>query len=686
MMIDRKRLVQAYSPRLGEIAYDSPLTVGNGGFAYTVDVTGMQSLGIAYARHHHPLCTMSNWGWHVTPTETGTDYSLDDLVHTTYQHQGRTITLPVQQVPGNEAVYAWLRENPHRFNLAQIGLVLDGQALAVAELTQIDQTLDMYHGVITSRFKLRGEAVTVVTLCHADSDTLAFEVDSQLTGLGIQVAFPYGASNIAGADWDKPERHTSHGGLTQAQVYTIQRAMDNITYQARIVTVTPVEANEHSYHLPLQQGLNVVSVVFEQTGEVLADKLVPVPLEAFWEQTGLISFAGSTDARAFELERRIMLSLYLSKIQGTGNLPPQETGLTCNSWHGKHHLEMHLWHSAYLPLYNHPQLLLNSLSWYKQILPQAQHNARKNGYKGARWPKQVGPEGIDSPSLISPLLVWQQPHILHMLDLIGVSHPELVPMMGHDYALVIQETADFICDYLTYNLATGRYDITAPVIPAQEVFDPLTVYNPTFELAYLKTGLAIAARFASVCDKIKGGDRWLAVKEKIAALPQVHGHYLSHANAPDTFERYQRDHPAMLMAYGLLDVYASDHSSGPSGTDHEQIMRQTLDKVIEVWDYETMWGWDFAVMAMTAKRLGNLSQALDLLLMNTPKNTYVVSGNNNQNGTPEHPIRTDLPLYLPGNGSLLLAVAHLFSEYNNRGIQSPLPGWQIQVEHIASPL
>ena len=44
-----------------------------------------------------------------------------------------------------------------------------------------------------------------------------------------------------------------------------------------------------------------------------------------------------------------------------------------------------------------------------------------------------------------------------------------------------------------------------------------------------------------------------------------------------------------------------------------------------------------------------------MLLYKTSKNTYAVNGNNVQ-GT-----RKDLPLYLPGNGSLLLAMSAMKS-------------------------
>jgi hypothetical protein len=80
-------------------------------------------------------------------------------------------------------------------------------------------------------------------------------------------------------------------------------------------------------------------------------------------------------------------------------------------------------------------------------------------------------------------------------------------------------------------------------------------------------------------------------------------------------------------------------------------MAATLDRVLSSWDFESMWGWDFPVMAMTAARLGQPEKAIDILLMDAPKNTYLPNGHNKQGD------RSDLPLYLPGNGALLIAVA-----------------------------
>ena len=52
----------------------------------------------------------------------------------------------------------------------------------------------------------------------------------------------------------------------------------------------------------------------------------------FWSKGGAIELSRSKDPRGLELERRVVLSQYLTGIQCCGSMPPQETGLTVNSW------------------------------------------------------------------------------------------------------------------------------------------------------------------------------------------------------------------------------------------------------------------------------------------------------------------------------------------------------------------
>jgi hypothetical protein len=53
------------------------LTIGNGGFAYTVDFTGLQTFPDLY-KNGIPLGTQSDWGWHSFPNEN--NYHIEETL------------------------------------------------------------------------------------------------------------------------------------------------------------------------------------------------------------------------------------------------------------------------------------------------------------------------------------------------------------------------------------------------------------------------------------------------------------------------------------------------------------------------------------------------------------------------------------------------------------------------------
>ena len=62
---------------------------------------------------------------------------------------------PVKTSPAGD----WLRKNPHNHPLGQLGLEWlkdDGSAFVPEDIQNPEQTLDLWRGVITSRFKLAG--------------------------------------------------------------------------------------------------------------------------------------------------------------------------------------------------------------------------------------------------------------------------------------------------------------------------------------------------------------------------------------------------------------------------------------------------------------------------------------------------------------------------------------------------
>lgn len=697
MAIDRYALVSRHNPVLEAVDVDSPLTVGNGELAFTADVTGLQTLYEEYL-DTCPLCTMSQWGWHTKPVSGERyDYTLKDLVMTEFDYNGRKVVYPKNPKPGNEEVYEWLRKNPHRLDLARIGFEYEDKEIRADRLTGIHQELDLYSGILKSSFLLDGKGCQVETACDNGEDgahdTVGIRVRSSMLGegtLSVVLAFPYGSPAKSAADFDSPSLHSTETVEQDEHSVLLKRTLDRDVYYVRLVFGQGVKVlmpdtdsgsyKAHRIVLKAEGEVLELAVSFmkgdmdaEAGGAARPDvpRINAVQVfensrcywKGFWEKGAILKLHDSPDPRAEELERRIILSMYLLAVNSCGSAPPQETGLTCNSWYGKMHLEMYFWHCAWAPLWGHTELLERSLPWYLAHMEEARENAARNGYRGCRWPKMVALDGIDSPSKVAPMLLWQQPHIIFML--------ELCFRENHDdgfrrrYWPLVKETADFMADIAVYNQEKGCYELVAPVIPVQECHRPEETLNPAFEVSYWRYTLGTAVRWARElgmeCDP-----RWEEVGERMAVLTEEDGCYLAHEKCHTTFTVQNHDHPSMLMSYGVL---ADERLSG-------ETMKNTLQKVLECWSYPSLWGWDFAVMAMTAVRLGEPGQAVDILLKDTPKNQYVKSGNNNQI------IRKDLPLYLPGNGSLLLAIPMMAEGYEGCGRKAPgFPeDWVVEAE------
>jgi protein-glucosylgalactosylhydroxylysine glucosidase len=685
MNIDRQVLVSAHDPEISSINFSAPLTVGNGSFAFSVDPTGLQTLYKEYSENSVPLCTMSQWGWHTMPDKEGRFYTSRDVEMTGYRWNGRTVHYPVEKKAGNESVYDWLRQNPHRMDLAAVGLKLDGHDITAGDISGISQRLWLYQGYIDSSFLLAGSPCRVRTAVDSDTDSILLAIDSPLAKarrLSLSVDFPYGSPDTSGADWRIGCTHSIQERYREQNLILLQHTLDNTVcffsassdkaavYTVRGCSLSIVPESEQIY-------LKMTFAQTEQQAVPEAENPCPEMFDHvslwwkdFWKKGGIISFSGSSAPEAPELERRIILSQYLQAVHCSGNIPPAETGLFCNSWYGKFHLEMHFWHSASLAFWNRSRLLERSFPWYLKHLPEACRNAAENGYKGARWPKMVAPDAVNSPSNIAVLLVWQQPHILYMLE--AAYRSGHTADFLHTYWDVVRETADFMADFAVYNTVKQCYELLSPLIPVQESYDPHTVLNPSFEVSYWKLGLQIAVLWAQRLGK-KVPPLWQKVSDNMAPLPSDSYFYLAHENCPETFGSYAVDHPSMLSGFS----YFADPRVDPGK------MKRTLEKVLDCWDFTTLWGWDFAAMAMTAVRLGMPDTAVKLLLCNSPKNTYEVNGNNYQR------TRTDLPAYYPGNGSLLLAVAMMAAGY--AGCTAQLPGfpkngtWKVTFENI-SPL
>jgi len=197
--IDREALVRRHNPVLRQLDPLSPLSLGNGEFAFTGDITGLQTFPQSY-ENAMPLCTMSQWGWHrMSPPA---DLDGKTLRLTQYDTYGRLVGYQTSS-EGQADLYNWLRENPHRLHLGQIGLRLtNGENIRETELSNVHQELDLWIGRLTSTFKLNGKKVTVTSAVHPDRDLLAVRIDSILVAEGklqVRLAFPLTRNPV----WDR---------------------------------------------------------------------------------------------------------------------------------------------------------------------------------------------------------------------------------------------------------------------------------------------------------------------------------------------------------------------------------------------------------------------------------------------------------------------------------------------------
>lgn len=649
-MIDRQALVSRHNIVMQKADALSPLSLGNGRFVFSADITGLQSLAEFYDSGM-PLNTMAEWGWHLHPNveKAAFENSLVDV--DTY---GRSVSYPLKVTSMSED---WLRANPHQSNLAQIGFVLERNSpnrIKVEDVKEIAQELDLWHGVLESTFSLSGDRVEVETLCHPELDVVAVRVRSSLMAngkLGIAVRFPYpsGTWGRSPSSWEHDEKHVTLLRKEEAGVFVLERKVDDLGYTCKVSCDEPIicqQDGEHSFSLwadgPACETFSFTFSFSEFAGDAIDFETVVQETRLhwpkFWNQGAAIDLSKSKDSRWTELERRIVLSQYLTAIQSCGTLPPAETGLTCTSWFGKFHLEMHWWHVVHFALWGRLDHLESSLSYYNRILFRAQETARRQGYAGARWPKMVGPEGQESPSGVGPMLIWQQPHPIYYAELCYRQHKDQETL--ELYQEIVFETADFMVSYAHWNEDKQQYDLGPPLIPAQENHKYGVTVNPVYELEYWHWALRVAQEWR-IRLGLSPNPEWEKVINLLAPLPTKDGLYLATENKQDSWEDSDlwRDHPSFLAALGVL----------PGALVDRDIMSATLLKTREVWDWERAWGWDFPVVAMCAARLGLQEMAIDFLLLDVTKNRYLPNGHNYQ--------AERLPLYLPGNGGLLTTVA-----------------------------
>ena len=723
-VIDREALVSRHNVRVAAIDSASPLTVGNGEFGFTADVTGLQTLNATYASFP-PLQTMSHWGWHKIPAALARvnppSYHYEHVVVGDHAADYATNCT-------NTPEYNYLRENPHRINLARVflrRLSVSGEKkpkpIVADDVTAINQTLHLWNGSLASTFTLDAELVSVETAVHPSLDVLAVRVCSALVAkasVGVGIAFPYAATGFSGGtDWRLPGRHTTAALLGRPEV--LNHTLDNTTYFVHSAggTLQPaVGGAPHDWTVTSSdKGAACLAVSFWFSLELQQHAAaLPSAQQVFaasatgwakqWQSGAALDLSGSTAEGAVELERRVVLSQYIMMSQEAGSNPPQETGLMTNSWYGKFHLEMRWHHQFHYTLWGRGELAQRADSFFDKVRePARDFTKRRQHYKGVRWPKMVAPPEYmtwvefedptdasnpffwyDGPSGAGPWILWQQPHPLSFAEMAYRAKPTAATLAR--YNQTVHDTADFMADFVLQAppSSSGCYSLGAPMFTAEiESFEgrpAAEAKDGTFELVYWRFGLHIANQWRAR-QGLPKESRWTAAEDGICApLPRPHN-----GTGPLVYYPYSNSSVDVPFAPGYaVQLFANALIPGGKFGVNDSVMAETIRQSLHALDINRLpWCSDPPLYAMAAARLGMVELATEFLLQ---------PWNNDTGGTMRYlnsghcQIKNFLPLYTPGNGALLSAVAMMVGGGWDGDDGRPAPGlprdagWKVQAE------
>ena len=674
--IDRQVVVKRNNPIVTKADTLASLSVGNGHFVTTVDVTGLQSYPQDY-KNGVPLCAMTDWGWHRFPNTKSLKPSDSEKAFDFGHGHKEVYAVEYKKVEDgmHKDATEFFRVNPHRLNLGAVGLNLSdakGNRISLSQITDIRQEQNLYDGEIISSFVADGQKVEVSTGVHPDKDALYARIRSQLLSdkrATLRLHFPYPTGKHAddASDWTKPEKHLSDVISQTEHTALIKRTLDATVYYVLLQWEGRAVLRKYAPHdFELSSLDDTLTIAVEYLSDIPSksdfcfENYHNATLHhwnAWWSNGAIVDFSACTDSRAKELERRVVLSQYLTQINCANNMPPQESGLTYNTWFGRPHLEMTWWHVVDFALWNRPEVVAKILKWYNNTAyPVARKIAERQGFKGVRWMKMTDPWAGEAPSNTGSFLIWQQPHYIYLAEEMYRADPTSETL--REYGEQVEATAEFMADFVTFDTKQKKYTLKGATA-MQECMTKDISYNQPFELAYWSYGLSVAQKWRERQGKARVA-LWDDIIDNLSTLPENNGIYTagqpigisdSHEafdpfDAPtkkiETFaDKCRNDHPAVLGACGLLP-YTSLYNM--------EKMKGTLDWVMKNWNWQTTWGWDYGMIAMTAARLGDPETALKALLIDTQKNTYLPSGHNFQ--TPDR-----LRIYLPGNGALLTAIA-----------------------------
>ncbi len=299
-----------------------PLTVGNGEFSFTTDITGLQSFPDFYCGGTF-LKTLAEWNW----------FPEADL------------------------------KSPGATQLCTIGLYIEkdnGKAINAGDIEDPVQYLDLWTGEINSRFKIEKLPVHIKTVCHPDYDMISVKIVSDLLEakrIRIKLSFADVESpavdyfNLPSEDAVRILSDTnnvvifSRKGIKKNYTVLIWKNNAMLKKSTRNLYYLEPEREDSVYSFSCQFLNNPENGRIQNFGETEAAS--KKNWENYWNTISGSVFGSGAYSQGFSVEQNQILSQYFTKIQVGSELVPAESGITYNSWFGKYHLGMHWWLSVH---------------------------------------------------------------------------------------------------------------------------------------------------------------------------------------------------------------------------------------------------------------------------------------------------------------------------------------------------
>ncbi|KAE8398172.1 Six-hairpin glycosidase-like protein [Aspergillus pseudonomiae] len=623
--IDRQRIVSKYNVVRSNLITNktTPLQVGNGRSPRRITSDTVTHKASRHFSHstHCPAGAGITILYQAMGMEKIEDYrGISMLTH------GRNVSYDIPD-PDLPEVSQWLTANPNRINLGRIGLQYKGSLVSASQITEPRQELDLWKGVITSTFKVDGQTVKVVTQGDFDSDSVVFEIESSLVAsgeLGVELDFPYPPIHstkykyeVFVGVYDFPQSHTTAIEEYRGNMAYIRHELQETNYYLNLrwgsgksLRLSREHNATHKYTLKSKSSSTMTFTANFSREKQTAD--LPTMIQErsstawnkYWTQGGFVDLTSSSNPKADELQRRILLSQYHVRVNSAAKgQSPQESGLMNNGWYGKFHMEMVVWHNAHWATWGRQEQFDNIFpELYNALLPSSIARAKSMGWDGARWPKMTDVEtGVSSPGGINGLLLWQQPHPMYLAALAYQASPTRKTLERWDR--VLTATADYMVSYAWKNTSSGYYDLGPPAYGVTENTPPSESLNLAYETAYWRYGLDVAREWKKKLNQ-PVPDKWTVVAEGLAPLPQIDGLYAVYEGLNSSWwndSSLTGDPRSLIMLQGILpNTPAVD----------PDVASNTAEKVGEVWTDDKIRGWGRPVLAINAARLGDRERAI----------------------------------------------------------------------------